>query len=70
VVMWFAFVRLAAEPLAMQWAIFIVLSVALPFLAYHLLEAPMIRFGAVLAKRTITRKVVREQAAAVTAAEA
>ena len=70
VVMWFSFVKLAAEPLAVQWCIFVVLSAALPFLAYHLLESPMIRFGAVLARRTGRLQALPEQAAAVTAAEA
>src|SRR6266566_6251920 len=49
--LWFAFVRLAALPLAARAAVFLVLLVSLPVLLYHTLEAPLIRYGARLADR-------------------
>jgi peptidoglycan/LPS O-acetylase OafA/YrhL len=49
--MWIAFVRLAAYPLAVRWAVFVPLAVAAPVVAYHGLEEPLIRLGRKLAAR-------------------
>jgi peptidoglycan/LPS O-acetylase OafA/YrhL len=42
---WFAFQALAAVPKAGQWAIFVLSASVLPFVLYHLIEAPMIQLG-------------------------
>jgi peptidoglycan/LPS O-acetylase OafA/YrhL len=49
-IMWLAFYRLSV-PMAARWAVFALLMVAGPVLAYHLLEAPMIEVGRKLASR-------------------
>jgi peptidoglycan/LPS O-acetylase OafA/YrhL len=41
----FAFRTLALQSGLVRWSVFIVLAGAVPFLVYHLLEAPMIRVG-------------------------
>jgi len=50
---WFAFVHLAHAPAGDQWAVFIVLAVALPMAFYHALEKPMIGVGTRLANRLL-----------------
>jgi peptidoglycan/LPS O-acetylase OafA/YrhL len=47
--MWVAFVVLADAPALAQWSALAALSVALPALVYHAVEAPFIRLGAALA---------------------
>jgi peptidoglycan/LPS O-acetylase OafA/YrhL len=49
-IMWLAFYRLSV-PMAARWAVFALLMVAGPVLAYHLLEAPMVEVGRKLASR-------------------
>ncbi|MGA2447879.1 MAG: acyltransferase family protein [Polyangiaceae bacterium] len=51
ILIWFAFARLAAAPLASRWVVFVVLLIGVPVTLYHLVEAPMIRVGAATARR-------------------
>lgn len=44
-IMWFSFERLSNQPGVIQAAVFVVLMIAVPVIAYHLLEAPLIRLG-------------------------
>ena len=46
---WFAFVKLKSFPVPMRWAALVLLMVAVPVAAYHLLEAPLIEIGRRLA---------------------
>lgn len=55
-IMWLAFIRLRSLPAAARWIIFAALAIATPVIAYHLLEKPMIDFGAALAKRRFSGK--------------
>lgn len=49
IVFWVAFVRMASAPLAVRVVLCGLLSVLAPVLLYHLVEAPMIAWGATLA---------------------
>jgi peptidoglycan/LPS O-acetylase OafA/YrhL len=51
ITMWISFVVIRAYPLGIKWIVFTAVSVALPVGLYHLVEAPMIKFGANLALR-------------------
>lgn len=51
VAIWVAFVKLAFLPAMLQWAALAVLMVAVPWIAFHALEDPMIRFGKRAAER-------------------
>ena len=48
----FAFQRLAAVPRWLEWGVFLTTATAAPIILYHLVEAPMIRFG----NRLMSRK--------------
>jgi peptidoglycan/LPS O-acetylase OafA/YrhL len=50
-VLWISFVVIRESPLSIKWIVFGALSVAVPFGLYHLIEAPMIKLGANLARR-------------------
>ncbi|MGV3708200.1 MAG: acyltransferase family protein [Gemmatimonas sp.] len=43
--LWVAFVPFARTPMYVQWAVFAVLLGVLPWVAYHAIEAPLIRVG-------------------------
>jgi len=45
-VLWLAFVKLNYLPHSAQWGIFLLLIVLVPVASYHLIEAPLISFGA------------------------
>jgi peptidoglycan/LPS O-acetylase OafA/YrhL len=60
--MWAAFVVLRDTSAVLQWSCLVALSVALPLMAYHLLEAPFIRMGSALASR-LTRTAPRVESA-------
>ena len=47
---WFAFAILATSPWPVRVGLFVVTAVALPLALYHLVEAPMIRWGARLTR--------------------
>ena len=49
--MWLAFIRLQGLPPVLQWAVFAVTMAGGCYLAYHCLEAPLIRVGANISKR-------------------
>jgi len=49
--MWLAFVRLGFLPWALRATIFVLLILTAPVLLYHVLEAPLIRFGVNLSER-------------------
>jgi peptidoglycan/LPS O-acetylase OafA/YrhL len=51
---WLAFQKLAAQASWVQWTVFIATATLSPILLYHLLEAPMIRFGNRLATQSQT----------------
>ena len=59
-VIWFAFVELRFAPAVARWAVLGVLSVIIPWVLYHLLEHPMIRFGRSLADRICRKLTARE----------
>jgi len=48
---WTALVLLKDQPAAVRYGVLLALSIGLPVTLYHLVEAPMIRFGAHLAAR-------------------
>jgi peptidoglycan/LPS O-acetylase OafA/YrhL len=48
--LWFAFLKLKGHPLWMQWAVFLFLITAGPYLLYHLIEAPFIKLGKTVSK--------------------
>jgi peptidoglycan/LPS O-acetylase OafA/YrhL len=54
---WVGFMALAGLPMMMRWVVFLGLSIGLPVLLYHTIEAPMIRYGARLADRWFPRAV-------------
>lgn len=51
ILLWLSFVVLEGTPPWRQWALLAVLLVVVPWLAYHLIEQPMIRLGAALGQR-------------------
>ena len=53
--MWLAFVRLRAVPMPVRMGIFLVLLTICTVSLYHLIEAPMIRFGVNLTKPRVPR---------------
>jgi peptidoglycan/LPS O-acetylase OafA/YrhL len=62
---WVAFGRLSGAPLVARWAVFLGLAVALPLLAYHAIERPMITLGVRISERFRERGAVATEAAAV-----
>jgi peptidoglycan/LPS O-acetylase OafA/YrhL len=50
-VIWLVFFKLMFLPLAIRWVLLCVLMVLVPWLAYHLVEAPMVGIGRRLASR-------------------
>jgi peptidoglycan/LPS O-acetylase OafA/YrhL len=50
-IIWLVFIKLMFLPLVVRWAMLSVLICVLPWLAYHLVEGPMIRIGRRLASR-------------------
>jgi peptidoglycan/LPS O-acetylase OafA/YrhL len=50
-IMWLAFVRMASAPMALRWLVLVVLTIFVPWLAYVLIERPLIEVG-----QTITRR--------------
>jgi len=52
---WFAFVALANENLAVRIAVFVVSTIAVPVALYHFIELPMITLGARLVRRPQTQ---------------
>lgn len=50
-VMWLAFYRFPTVPTPLQWMLFCLGSVGVPYAAYHLIEGPMIGFGKRIADR-------------------
>jgi peptidoglycan/LPS O-acetylase OafA/YrhL len=50
-IIWLAFFKFITLPLALRWALFCILMWAVPWVAYHWLEAPMIMLGRRLAAR-------------------
>lgn len=60
-VIWLAFAKLRAAPTAVQWAMFLILIVLLPFAAYRMIEKPMIGLGRRL---TRTRDPIAAEVAA------
>ena len=62
---WIAFVLLAREPAALQWTVIVLGIPALAVLAYHLVEAPVIRIGSRVVARQLGRSltVVRPEVA-------
>lgn len=48
---WVAFVKLAFLPAVLQWAALCAFMAAVPWMAFHALEDPMIRFGKRMAER-------------------
>jgi peptidoglycan/LPS O-acetylase OafA/YrhL len=66
--MWLAFVRLKALPVAIQAGLFTVLLVIGAVSLYHLIEAPMIRLGVSLSKpRTLAARAAQASARSITA---
>lgn len=57
-VIWFAFVFLAGQPLAVRVAVLIVLLVAVPIACYHLIEQPFINLGSRVAAEFRRKSVV------------
>lgn len=53
----FAFMSMADRPVAMQWSVFLVLLLLLPYLGYHLIEHPMIKLGGAWSERKTVSKV-------------
>jgi peptidoglycan/LPS O-acetylase OafA/YrhL len=53
---WLAFVAFAALPWPLRAAVFVVLAVGLPLVLYHLIEAPMITWGARLTRNATFRE--------------
>jgi peptidoglycan/LPS O-acetylase OafA/YrhL len=51
IALWLGLELLGGFSPALRWTIFAVTLVAIPFLLYHTVEAPMTRFGATLAQR-------------------
>jgi peptidoglycan/LPS O-acetylase OafA/YrhL len=49
-VLWFAFFKLKALPLALQWVVFVVLIVGVPIASYHLIEEPFMKLGRAITK--------------------
>jgi peptidoglycan/LPS O-acetylase OafA/YrhL len=56
-ILWFAFQRLAAQPVALQVTVFAVLMVTAPVALYRFVEAPLIHVGAALAQRSVAPKL-------------
>jgi len=54
----FAFNTLADRPYAVQWAVFLLTVTGIPFVAYHLIEHPMVRLGHAWTERKSAGKVV------------
>ncbi|WP_395403796.1 acyltransferase family protein [Pseudoduganella sp. UC29_106] len=54
----FAFETLADRPYAVQWGVFLISVTGIPFVAYHLIEHPMIKLGHAWTERKGTAKVV------------
>ncbi len=52
-----AFMSLADRPLALQWSVFLLLLLLLPYLGYHLIEHPMIKLGGAWSERKSVSKV-------------
>ena len=50
---WLAFVGLTAMPVAVRWAALFATLIAFPVLLYHTVEAPMIRIGNRLVRRSV-----------------
>jgi peptidoglycan/LPS O-acetylase OafA/YrhL len=48
---WFAFQALAGWPKPAQWVVFVLAASVIPYGLYHVIEAPMIRYGRRLASR-------------------
>ena len=53
-IIWFSFNYLSDQPIALTLPVFLCLIVGIPWMSYHLLEAPMIGFGARLADNIAT----------------
>jgi peptidoglycan/LPS O-acetylase OafA/YrhL len=53
---WLAFVAFAALPFSLRVVLFVVLAIALPLVLYHLVEAPMITWGARLTRSADFRR--------------
>ena len=51
IAVWIGFLYLASLPVAGRWAVFLATLVTIPLLLYHLVEAPLTRYGAGLAQR-------------------
>jgi peptidoglycan/LPS O-acetylase OafA/YrhL len=64
-IIWLAFVRLAAAPMAVRWIICLALLVAVPFLSFHVVEHPMIKLGSRLTRKKKTPAVQKAPAMAV-----
>jgi peptidoglycan/LPS O-acetylase OafA/YrhL len=62
---WVAFSRLGTTPPVVRWATFLALAAGLPFLAYHMIERPMIALGIRISERFRGRGSVVTDAAAV-----
>jgi peptidoglycan/LPS O-acetylase OafA/YrhL len=54
----FAFETLSGQPYAVRWAVFLISVTGIPFVAYHLIEHPMIKLGHAWTERKSTAKVV------------
>jgi len=54
---WFAFEYLGRFPLAVQWSTFALLITGIPVLAFHTIEAPMMRIGSRLADKWFQKPV-------------
>lgn len=63
-VMWFVLVKMAGQPLAWRIAVLTAGAVAIPVLAYHLLEKPLIDLGKQLTGGGREKRAVAQQAAA------
>lgn len=50
-ILWLAFDRMSAKPAVVQWSTFVVLTVAIPVVTFHLVEDPLIRFGGRVANK-------------------
>jgi peptidoglycan/LPS O-acetylase OafA/YrhL len=50
-IMWLAFERMSAAPMALRWLVLAVLTVVVPWLAYVLIERPLIEVGQEIARR-------------------
>lgn len=44
-IMWFAFMKLAAQPAPVRWLVFLILTPALPILLFHAVEWPAMQMG-------------------------